>query len=254
MRILLSALCIISLAFSADAAEQKVVPNKQQKQKTSGGEKTAAMQEADTAVSVQKTAEEAAEDASPTQTSETGSLRISSVPDDAVAVVDDAMRGRTPLVVDGLAAGEHVVVLKKTGYFLKKATIVVGVGDTTEVEFQLAQPMTLVITSDPPGATVSIDGRVVGTTPCTANKVVPGTREVALALDGYEPSEQTIALNEESADTLRVALVSLERSGKGAAAQGAVSQKSKLVNRIALGIFIAFTLIIVIVELADTND
>jgi hypothetical protein len=61
-------------------------------------------------------------------------------------------------------------------------------------------------------------------------------------------------LNEESADTLRVALVSLERSGKGAAAQDAVSQKSKLVNRIALGIFIAFTLIIVIVELADTND
>jgi hypothetical protein len=43
----------------------------------------------------------------------------------------------------------------------------------------------LVVVSRPTGATVSLDGRVVGTTPLTLPEVAAGSHAVKLELDGY---------------------------------------------------------------------
>jgi hypothetical protein len=45
---------------------------------------------------------------------------------------------------------------------------------------------TLTLRSDPPGATVILDGRVAGTTPCEAPIPAWGTRSLELDLAGYQ--------------------------------------------------------------------
>ncbi|MBD3390772.1 MAG: PEGA domain-containing protein [Chitinivibrionales bacterium] len=184
----------------------------------------------------------------------TGSLAIKSVPGDAVVVIGDVMRGRTPVTVDGLAEGEHVVLIKKKGYFLKKATVAVTADSTVEVRFQLTEPLELMITSEPAGATAVFDGTEVGTTPCAVDKLKPGEHELILRFEGYTSVTRTVSLTKDSADTLHVVLEAAAGSEKAAEAGSGRSPKSRLVNRVALGIFLAFTLVIVIVELADTSN
>jgi TonB family protein len=46
--------------------------------------------------------------------------------------------------------------------------------------------------SSPPGATVTVDGKAVGTTPLRGLKLAPGKRQVEIALDGHEPWGTTL--------------------------------------------------------------
>jgi hypothetical protein len=55
---------------------------------------------------------------------------------------------------------------------------------------ELARPV-LELSSSPPGASVRLDGRVVGKTPWRGD-VAPGRRQVDLELDGYAPVSRTI--------------------------------------------------------------
>jgi hypothetical protein len=136
----------------------------------------------------------------------TGGLKIVTTPDDAVVVIDDVMKGRTPLEVKELEAGEHILLLKKKGFFVKKATVSVSVGTTSELSFELAQPIDLAITSEPKGANASVDGEQVGVTPCVAGKLKPGEHEVSLTLKGYEPFIKTVKLEIAKSDTLHAKL------------------------------------------------
>jgi PEGA domain len=52
-------------------------------------------------------------------------------------------------------------------------------------EVQSTEPGTLVIDSRPQGATVSVDGRAVGTTPITVGDVRAGNHSVQITRDGY---------------------------------------------------------------------
>jgi hypothetical protein len=53
----------------------------------------------------------------------------------------------------------------------------------------------LAIHSDPPGATVYVDGEKVGTTPCDVSYTWYGTRDVILELRGYKLIRQEVTLN-----------------------------------------------------------
>ncbi len=53
----------------------------------------------------------------------------------------------------------------------------------------------LAIHSDPPGATVYVDGEKVGTTPCEVSYTWYGTRDVILELRGYKLIRQEVTLN-----------------------------------------------------------
>ena len=73
-------------------------------------------------------------------------------------------------------------------------------------EPQPAAKVALRISTDPPGATVSVDGRHVGTSP-TSVEVDPGTHQVGASMDGYESA--TIASDAQGDAT--TALVTLKK-------------------------------------------
>ncbi len=59
----------------------------------------------------------------------------------------------------------------------------------------------LYLTSEPPGASVEVDGEVRGVTPVEIREISPGAHEVAIGLDGYE--EERAVLDVVSAETVR---------------------------------------------------
>ena len=66
-----------------------------------------------------------------------GSASITSSPSGAETFVDNVYKGITPLVVDNLAPGSHVVLLKLGGYVEWQSTIQVSGGQVTDVSATL---------------------------------------------------------------------------------------------------------------------
>ena len=60
----------------------------------------------------------------------------------------------------------------------------------------------VVITSAPPGATISIDDEPLGTTPYEG-ELMPGKHVIQATLDGYQPGETTIEVKETAGDTVQ---------------------------------------------------
>lgn len=88
-----------------------------------------------------------------------------------------------------LNPGEYIIEGKLENHLTasQKITIVSGVGQT--VELPSPTPITgfVSVTSEPTGATVEIDGKVCGTTPCNIKDVLIGTRQIKLTKANYNP-------------------------------------------------------------------
>jgi len=163
----------------------------------------------------------------PVPTPATGSLSVISAPPGGNVYLDNAYRGLTPVVLDGIPNGDHVLMLKLEGYQDFSRTISVR-GDTTTVNASLsphpavtqttsgptpvattgipgttARPTVtptrgygaLSVTTTPPGALVYLDGEMKGVTPAVIPQVPEGPHMVVLVLDGYQDLNTTITIN-----------------------------------------------------------
>jgi hypothetical protein len=63
-----------------------------------------------------------------------GTLAIQTTPAEATAIVDGEVRGTTPLVLPGLAAGPHRVVIKRAGFLENSADVEVMAGRTVTLD------------------------------------------------------------------------------------------------------------------------
>jgi TonB family protein len=122
----------------------------------------------------------------------TGTLHVESQPAGATISVDGVEQGTTPADLTGLTLGAHEVKLDLKGY----ASLTQGVQLTAEApgsELKLALSRTAAptgsaeISSDPPGATVRVDGTPVGQTPFSDARLKPGSHRVELTREGFEP-------------------------------------------------------------------
>jgi len=117
----------------------------------------------------------------------TGSLRIETDPAGAAVEVNGALRGLTPLSVT-LAPGDYAIGVSHEGQTQNiSATVTKGsqtvhhlkwAGEGAPVE--LAETGRLQIISDPPGATVTVDGVQRGTSPLAVEALDPGEHKVVL--------------------------------------------------------------------------
>ena len=140
-----------------------------------------------------------------------GRLLVRSTPAGARAFVDDRDVGRTPATVGSLTTGPHRVRVTRDGYTAEERRIVISRARPTQSlsialepsrtnEARGAQPGArtmatpsaagrdagaLVVISRPPGATVFLDGRLVGSTPLSMPAVAPGQHAIHLERDGY---------------------------------------------------------------------
>lgn len=178
---------------------------------------------------------------------------ITSVPESAVVVFDDMPKGKTPVEIGDVSKGVHTVILKKSGYFLKKATIDVAGGKDVPVNFELVKPARLVITSEPVGASVLIDTINAGNTPYKDDKFKPGQYSIQVMMDGYETWQKSVTVQSGGADSINCALNRTKATGSESRQAGKKerSRSAKIFDRIALGVFLGFSLIILIVELAQ---
>ncbi len=122
-----------------------------------------------------------------------GVLFVTSVPPGAVIYLNGALRReRTPATIDRLPAGEHIVQAMLDS-LVGEQRVRVTRDAVTKTTLQL-QPGTgsLFVTSDPPEASVTLDGRPAGTTPLLLPRVTVGTRTVVFSHADFLADSQRV--------------------------------------------------------------
>jgi hypothetical protein len=127
-----------------------------------------------------------------------GQILVTSVPDGAQVQID----GRTdpswltPYTVTGLKPGQHSIALAKSGFNSESRSVEIASGAKSTLSIHLAQlGATLVVSSQPSGASVYIDGKNAGhVTPAHITVAERGTHTVLVRKDGYLDETTTIAL------------------------------------------------------------
>lgn len=197
------------------------------------------------------------------QTVTTGSLSVTSVPAGARVFLDGGDTGKvTPVTLSVVAGGNHGVVLRLTGYQDGRQSVSVVPGATAAVQLSLVKPAetsgspaapvqtetTLRVTSSPPGAEITLDGRDSGRKTSATLMVTAGSHTVQVRLSGYQSVTRTVtaargkqtSLSIELSKTAPVALGSLriESTPAGAAAWvdgKALAARTPLTCSVALG-------------------
>ena len=126
---------------------------------------------------------------------ETGSIEIISVPDKAMVHIDGEKQGLTPYKAKELAVGEHTLKIHKQGFEDHEQTFTIVAGSNKSIGIALDKLTKVSIKSKPKGATVYLDGDLVGTTPFKA-KLPTGKHALQLKLLGYADVDQEVIIIE----------------------------------------------------------
>lgn len=196
-----------------------------------------------------------------------GKLTVSSTPESASLFFDDEFRGVTPIIIDSINPGKHSLKLKKSGHYVKKASLNIKPSSSADIKFDLIKPATLTISSTPEKAVVSLNGKMVGQTPFKDSKLKPKKYEVSIQSPGFPAQDTIITLQSGAEDSLSFIF------GKEKSVEEKTSNKiddagnetpneeteektkiEKVLNKVAIGVFAAFTALILLIELKQNND
>jgi len=125
----------------------------------------------------------------------TGTLSVNSSPSGAQVLVEGRVVGSAPLSLV-LRPGRVEVELRLGGYQTFRTSAQIRPGETTVVNANLVplvQNGLLQISSNPPGAQVVLNGRVVGNTPLNLT-VQPGRYDLELRLGGYQSFRASVTV------------------------------------------------------------
>ncbi|MBN1423973.1 PEGA domain-containing protein [Candidatus Fermentibacteria bacterium] len=131
-----------------------------------------------------------------------------SIPGAEIAV-DGRRIGVSPVEPESLAAGSHVVVARKEGYYDATESVEVqGGGEITRVSLGLRSATGVArILSNPTGARVLLDGTYAGTTPLLDLTLDGGQRQVVVESKGYERWSGILTVVEGETASLEAALI-----------------------------------------------
>lgn len=115
---------------------------------------------------------------------------------------DSQSLGITPVTLEAVHPGLHQITLAASGYHSLKTWVYLPPG-TSELPIRLylikednsVTTGTLLIQSNPPGASLTFDGRESGTTPIELNDIRPGNHRVILSLTDYLTIERTVYID-----------------------------------------------------------
>ena len=134
-----------------------------------------------------------------------GFLRIGRFPPDLQVLLDGRLLGDVPDILPVLA-GDHVVEGRRAGYASRREEVSVRNNRTEGVGLSLERSSaTLRLATDPPGAVLSLNGNVIGTTqpsivdpsataslPLTVDALLPGWYDIEVALDDHRTFRQRL--------------------------------------------------------------
>ncbi len=136
----------------------------------------------------------------------THTVQLVSTPD-ADIVVDDKPESacHSPCSLT-LAAGSHTVRATRAGYYPLQAGIDVQ-SDGQQIPLNLEQATgSLMIKTDPQGATISADGTVLGSLTATTIHLAMGHHTIVLAKDGFAPYSFEVTVEDSLVHTMSVTL------------------------------------------------
>ncbi len=122
----------------------------------------------------------------------TGQLRVNSSPGIAEVFLDDRYFGRTPLVMDGMQIGEHIIRVEQPGYQTWSKIIQINPDQTTFINAdlqRLVQYGSIAIHSNREDARIYLDEQYKGLTEKNENfyleQVTEGSHNIRVTLEGY---------------------------------------------------------------------
>ncbi len=124
----------------------------------------------------------------------TGTVTVTTDPPGVDVQIDGVARGKSPLTL-ALAPGAHTLIVAGNG---QSRTIPITIAAGAEVSQYLDMPKAgadlgqLHVRTDPPGARVSVDGTLVGTTPMTIGELLPGDHTVTFENDLGSVSQKVV--------------------------------------------------------------
>jgi hypothetical protein len=194
-------------------------------------------------------------DPSKSDTASTAPLLYSFVivtePDSVSVLLDDSLRGFSPCTLSGVSSGGHMVILKKNGYYLKRAEIAVDSATPPELSFVLLKPAFLRVTTDPAGARLFLDGKEEGSTPYESDRVKPGDHAVRVELRQYATAEQPVAVKNGGRDTVHFSLEhskAYRDSVETARLAGEKLKKDRFTFSVVSAIFCMAAILLIIIE------
>lgn len=132
-----------------------------------------------------------------------GRLEVTSKPSEATVVIDGEEAGPTPLQPVKLKPGDHKVVVRARRYEVYETTVQIeGKDELQSLDVEL-KPAWAAITlnSKPTGATLKVDGEVLGKTPLSED-IGAGDRRLTLELEGYQVWQKSLQVVAEKDQTL----------------------------------------------------
>ncbi|HNL85638.1 MAG: PEGA domain-containing protein [Methanomicrobiales archaeon] len=149
-----------------------------------------------------------------------GYFSVASVPGEAQVVMDSIYRGNTPVVVPVPLAGtpSHTLTVSKPGYlpWVRTYETGPGAGQTFAVNAVLepsAERGTLIVTTSPAGALVTIDGTGGQQAPWTYRDIPSGSHVVRAFLSGFQPYLTIVNVPPGGTITVDASLLPLSRIG-----------------------------------------
>jgi len=158
-------------------------------------------------------------------------INVSSKPAGAKVLLDGLAKGFTPLSLNGIASGIHILEIEYTGYTSWKSTIDVPETGIKEISVNLTPtaacaPGWITVFSSPGNARVTLDGNYVGRTTSdqslNLDAVTPGEHSIALELTGYIPYSTQVMVEQNLVSLVNATLIPVS----GQVANGALAVTS----------------------------
>lgn len=137
------------------------------------------------------------------QTLASGTISVRSSPGGAEVYLDGIYAGLTPVQVgtpltQTVTAGNHRVSVQKSGYTTYSTTVEIAPGGRTDVQATLTSEQAsgaIQVSTNPSGATVTLDSSISRTAPATFTDVAPGVHTIVATLAGYNQVTGTVQVN-----------------------------------------------------------
>ncbi|MDP2989433.1 MAG: PEGA domain-containing protein, partial [Kiritimatiellota bacterium] len=138
-----------------------------------------------------------------------GQLYVTSTPADATLICDGINMGQTPATVMDVAAGEHLLILRKSGYREARKTVGTQPSERQSVDFKLEpQAGLLLILSTPGGADIDLDGVSAGKTPMYLHDAPFGQHRITASMPGHLPRVITMNVADQVPQKIEINLMS----------------------------------------------
>jgi hypothetical protein len=143
-------------------------------------------------------------------------VSFTSQPDGAKITVDGKSDPAwvTPFKAQHLTAGTHSVVFSKDGYIAQTVSFQVAAGKGAAASAQLAQAAKINVSSNPPGATIWVDGKDSGTVTPAQLMLEQGQHQIVLKEAGYKDGFWAGNLNSGQTTNVSPVMLSLNQQAE----------------------------------------